>query len=75
MNDAEDFDPFAETAKTRQVAARQSDYHNKRFDRAQEATTREFSLVVQNGVLERGQEQGRGREGRGEERVSLPLCA
>lgn len=29
--DAED--PFAETAKTRQVAARQSEYHQRRFDR------------------------------------------
>jgi len=42
MNDAEDFDPFAETAKSKQVAARQSEYHLKRFDRQEEATTSEF---------------------------------
>jgi len=41
MNDAEDFDPFAETAKSKQVAARQSEYHLKRFDRQDEATTSE----------------------------------
>ncbi|KAF5388622.1 hypothetical protein D9757_004780 [Collybiopsis confluens] len=33
LAEEENFDPFAETAKTRQVAARQSDYHNRRFDR------------------------------------------
>ncbi|KAF9071288.1 small nuclear ribonucleoprotein [Rhodocollybia butyracea] len=33
LAEEEDVDPFAETAKTRQVAARQSDYHNRRFDR------------------------------------------
>ena len=29
----DDFDPFAETASKRQIAARQSDYHNRRFER------------------------------------------
>jgi splicing factor 3B subunit 1 len=29
----DNFDPFAETASKRQIAARQSDYHNRRFER------------------------------------------
>lgn len=29
----EDIDPFAETASKRQIASRQSDYHNRRFNR------------------------------------------
>ncbi|KAJ3996762.1 armadillo-type protein [Lentinula boryana] len=33
LAEEENVDPFAETAKTRQIAARQSDYHNRRFDR------------------------------------------
>ncbi|TDL23764.1 ARM repeat-containing protein [Rickenella mellea] len=33
MAEEEDFDPFAETASKRQIAARQSDYHNRRFQR------------------------------------------
>lgn len=32
-DDSEETDPFAETAKSRQVAARQSDYHQRRFER------------------------------------------
>ncbi|GAA5974776.1 hypothetical protein JCM5350_001288 [Sporobolomyces pararoseus] len=31
--DSESTDPFAETAKSRQVASRQSDYHQRRFER------------------------------------------
>ncbi|KAE9400027.1 ARM repeat-containing protein [Gymnopus androsaceus JB14] len=33
LAEEENVDPFAETAKTRQVAARQSEYHHRRFDR------------------------------------------
>ena len=33
MAEEENIDPFAETAKTRQIAARQNDYHHRRFDR------------------------------------------
>lgn len=33
MAEEEDIDPFAETASKRQIAARQSDYHNRRFNR------------------------------------------
>lgn len=33
LAEEEDFDPFAETASKRQIAARQSDYHNRRFNR------------------------------------------
>jgi splicing factor 3B subunit 1 len=32
-DDSEATDPFAETAKSRQVSARQSDYHQRRFER------------------------------------------
>ena len=33
LAEEEDVDPFAETASKRQIASRQSDYHNRRFDR------------------------------------------
>ncbi|CAK5267607.1 unnamed protein product [Mycena citricolor] len=33
LAEEENVDPFAETASKRQIAARQSDYHNRRFDR------------------------------------------
>jgi len=33
LAEEEDVDPFAETASKRQIAARQSDYHNRRFSR------------------------------------------
>ncbi|KAF7294433.1 Small nuclear ribonucleoprotein [Mycena kentingensis (nom. inval.)] len=33
LAEEDNFDPFAETASKRQIAARQSDYHNRRFDR------------------------------------------
>lgn len=33
MAEEEDVDPFAETASKRQIASRQSDYHNRRFNR------------------------------------------
>ncbi|EPQ56494.1 ARM repeat-containing protein [Gloeophyllum trabeum ATCC 11539] len=33
LAEEEDVDPFAETASKRQIAARQSDYHNRRFNR------------------------------------------
>ncbi|KAG9309480.1 hypothetical protein JVU11DRAFT_10451 [Chiua virens] len=38
LAEEEDVDPFAETASKRQIASRQSDYHNRRFNRvAQES--------------------------------------
>jgi splicing factor 3B subunit 1 len=33
LAEEENFDPFSETASKRQIAARQSDYHNRRFSR------------------------------------------
>lgn len=33
LAEEEDVDPFAETASKRQIASRQSDYHNRRFNR------------------------------------------
>jgi splicing factor 3B subunit 1 len=33
LAEEENIDPFAETASKRQIAARQGDYHNRRFDR------------------------------------------
>ena len=33
LAEEENYDPFAETASKRQIASRQSDYHNRRFNR------------------------------------------
>lgn len=35
MNESEDVDPFAETANSRQVASRESEYQRRRFDRGE----------------------------------------
>ena len=43
MAEEEDVDPFAETASKRQIAARQSDYHNRRFGRVANESADAFS--------------------------------
>ncbi|CDZ97761.1 arm repeat-containing protein [Phaffia rhodozyma] len=47
MNEADDVDPFGETAKARQVSARQNEYQLRRFDR-EEGVTRSDPFA-QNG--------------------------
>lgn len=48
MAEEDDVDPFAETASKRQIASRQSDYHNRRFDRTAVDSADAFK-AVQNG--------------------------
>ncbi len=43
MAEEENVDPFAETASKRQIAARQSDYHNRRFNRVANESADVFS--------------------------------
>ena len=43
MAEEENIDPFAETASKRQIAARQSDYHNRRFNRVANESADAFS--------------------------------
>jgi len=43
MAEEENVDPFAETASMRQIAARQSDYHNRRFARVANESADAFS--------------------------------
>ena len=43
MAEEENVDPFAETASKRQIAARQSDYHNRRFSRLANESADAFS--------------------------------
>ncbi|KAM0745770.1 small nuclear ribonucleoprotein [Meredithblackwellia eburnea MCA 4105] len=54
--DAED--PFAATAKTRQIAARQSEYHARRFDR--ETGVRNDAFAAQDGKEGEDQQPGSG---------------
>lgn len=50
LAEEEDHDPFAETAKTRQIAARQSDYHLRRFGRSAHDSADAFSTTQQDGT-------------------------
>ena len=43
MAEEENADPFAETASKRQIAARQTDYHNWRFNRVANESVDAFS--------------------------------
>ena len=54
MAEEEDIDPFAETAKQRQIAARQSDYHNRRFNRQAHDSADAFKAVVEGEDVEGG---------------------
>jgi splicing factor 3B subunit 1 len=44
MAEEENVDPFAETASKRQIAARQSDYHNRRFARTANESADAFAV-------------------------------
>ena len=50
----DDHDPFAETAKTRQIAARQSDYHRRRFDRSAHDSADAFAAQQDGTEVEGG---------------------
>ncbi|KAJ8473803.1 hypothetical protein ONZ51_g7622 [Trametes cubensis] len=54
MAEEEDIDPFAETASKRQIAARQSDYHNRRFNRQAHESTDVFKAVAEGQDVEGG---------------------
>ena len=54
LAEEDDLDPFAETAKTRQIAARQSDYHLRRFDRSAHDSTDAFAAQQDGTEVEGG---------------------
>ncbi|KAJ7623334.1 armadillo-type protein [Roridomyces roridus] len=54
LAEEENVDPFAETASKRQIAARQSDYHNRRFDRVAVSSADAFQDSEDGKELEGG---------------------
>ena len=54
LAEEEDFDPFAETASKRQIASRQSDYHNRRFSRQAHDSADAFKAVEDGQDVEGG---------------------
>lgn len=74
MNEDDDFDPFAETAKSNQVAARQSEYHLKRFDRQEEATTSEYSRSSLRFCVGRREGRTEGELEKGRRRWTSTTC-
>ncbi|KAF4569801.1 Splicing factor 3B subunit 1 [Pleurotus pulmonarius] len=54
LAEEEDVDPFAETASKRQIAARQSDYHNRRFGRVAVDSADAFAQGEDGGEVEGG---------------------
>ena len=54
MAEEEDIDPFAETASKRQIATRQSDYHNRRFNRQAHESADAFKAVVEGQEVDGG---------------------
>lgn len=54
LAEEEDFDPFAETASKRQIAARQSDYHNRRFGRQAHESADAFKAAEDGEDIEGG---------------------
>ncbi|KAF9789452.1 hypothetical protein BJ322DRAFT_1042304 [Thelephora terrestris] len=54
LAEEDDIDPFAETAKTRQIAARQSDYHLRRFDHSAHDSTDAFAAQQDGTEVEGG---------------------
>lgn len=54
LAEEEDFDPFAETASKRQIAARQSDYHNRRFSRQANESADAFKAAEEGQDVEGG---------------------
>ena len=54
MAKEEDIDPFAETASKRQIASRQSDYHNRRFNRQAYDSADAFKVSAEGEDVEGG---------------------
>jgi splicing factor 3B subunit 1 len=54
MAEEENIDPFAETASKRQIAERQSDYHNRRFKRTAHEGVDAFKAVEEGTEVEGG---------------------
>ena len=54
LAEEEDHDPFAETAKTRQIAARQADYHLRRFGRSAHDSADAFAAQKDGTEVEGG---------------------
>lgn len=54
LAEEDNFDPFEETASKRQIAARQSDYHNRRFDRVGLASADAFRQSEDGADVEGG---------------------
>ncbi|KAI0793874.1 small nuclear ribonucleoprotein [Fomes fomentarius] len=54
MAEEDDIDPFAETASKRQIASRQSDYHNRRFGRQAHDSADAFKAAVDGQDVEGG---------------------
>lgn len=54
LAEEEDFDPFAETASKRQIASRQSDYHNRRFNRQANESGDAFKATEEGQDVEGG---------------------
>ncbi len=54
MAEEENVDPFAETASKRQIAARQSDYHNRRFNRTANESADAFAVREEGQSAEGG---------------------
>ena len=58
LAEAEDYDPFAETASKRQIASRQSDYHNRRFNRTALDSADAFKAAEEGEDVEEGEHDG-----------------
>ncbi|KAJ8593868.1 ARM repeat-containing protein [Rhizopogon salebrosus TDB-379] len=54
LAEEDNFDPFAETASKRQIASRQSDYHNRRFSRVAQESADAFKEVEDGMEVEGG---------------------
>ncbi|KAK7686246.1 hypothetical protein QCA50_010466 [Cerrena zonata] len=54
LAEEENYDPFAETASKRQIASRQSDYHNRRFKRQANESADAFKAVEEGTDVEGG---------------------
>ena len=54
LAEEENIDPFAETASKRQIAARQSDYHNRRFNRVAQDSVDAFRHAEEGTEVEGG---------------------
>lgn len=54
LAEEEDYDPFAETASKRQIASRQSDYHNRRFSRQANESADAFKAAEEGRDVEGG---------------------